>query len=318
VAKAYERGIHEVGDGLYAYLQPDGSWGWSNAGLIVEGDATLLVDTLFDLGLTRRMLEELARAVPAAAAIDTLVNTHANGDHTYGNQLVGGARIVASRESAEEMVELPPSAMAALVEAAPQMGQPGEFFLEIFGKFDFTGIELAPPGETFDGELELRVGDRQVRLIEVGPAHTRGDTLVLVPDDRVLYSGDILFHGGHPIAWAGPVSNWIAACDLILAMDVDVIVPGHGPLADKDAVREQRGYFEYVQAQARERYERGMTPLEAARDIALDRYADWGEAERLVVNVDAVYRELANDGEPRNVIALFGQMAELAGQPGGG
>lgn len=308
----YTRGLHDVGEGLYAYLQPDGGWGWSNAGLITDGEATLLVDTLFDLRLTGEMLTEMKRALPSAQHIDTLVNTHANGDHTFGNQLVKDARIIASRQTAEEMLELPPATMAAIGGAAPQLGRTGEFLIDLFGHFDFAGIELTEPGETFDGELELRVGDRLVRLIEVGPAHTRGDTLVLLPQDRVLYAGDILFHGGHPVVWAGPVSNWIAACDRVLAMDVDVIVPGHGPLADKHAVRELRSYFEYVEAEARKRYEAGMSPLEAARDMANDRYAAWSEAERMVVNVEAVYRELRGDEGPVNTIEMLGQMAELA------
>jgi cyclase len=308
----YTRGLHDVGDGLYAYLQPDGGWGWSNAGLIVDGQATLLVDTLFDLRLTGQMLDEMKKKVPAAGTIDALVNTHANGDHTYGNQLVRGARIVASKETAEEMLELPPAALAALGEAAPQMGATGEFMLECFGSFDFAGIELVPPSETFEGEFQMRVGSKDVELIEVGPAHTRGDTLVFVPRDRVLFSGDILFHGGHPIVWAGPVSNWIAACDRILEMKLDVIVPGHGPVADKQAVRELRSYFEYVETEARKRFEAGMTALEAARDIALDKYSRWGEAERMVVNVDAVYRELSESDDAANPIELFGQMAELA------
>src|ERR1700734_1904290 len=106
---AYVKGLQEVGDGLYAYLQPDGGWGWSNAGLVVDGDRTLLVDTLYDLALTEQMLEAMRKAVPAAVQIDTLVNTHANGDHCYGNQLVGEAMIVASAKTAEEMSELPPA-----------------------------------------------------------------------------------------------------------------------------------------------------------------------------------------------------------------
>jgi glyoxylase-like metal-dependent hydrolase (beta-lactamase superfamily II) len=190
---SYERGLAEVGDGIHAYLQPDGGWGWSNAGLISDGDATLLIDTLFDLKLTETMLAEMRRAVPAAARIDTLVNTHANGDHCYGNQLLAGARIVASERTAAEMQELPPAAMAALVQQAPNMGTLGDFFLRCFEPFDFTGIEPAPPGETFSGELSLRVGSREVRLLEVGPAHTRGDTLAWLPAERVLFTGDILF-----------------------------------------------------------------------------------------------------------------------------
>ncbi len=309
---SYAKGLHEVGDGLYAYLQPDGGWGWSNAGLIVDGESTLLVDTLYDLALTERMLQAMRRAVPAAARIDTLVNTHANGDHCYGNQLVEGARILASERTAAEMTELPPAAMAALVEQAPAMGELGAFFLECFGAFDFKGIELALPEETFSGELSMRVGEQELRLLEVGPAHTRGDTLVHVPAQRVLFSGDILFSGAHPIAWAGPVSNWIAACDRILAMDVETIVPGHGPLAGPDAVRELKAYFEYLYEQARACHAEGMTPLQAARSISLERWADWGEGERLVVNIANVYAELSGDPEPLNPLVAFEQMAELA------
>src|ERR1039457_1208412 len=113
----------------------------------------------------------------------------------------------------------------------------------------------------------MQVGDRALRLIEVGPAHTRGDTLVHVPSERVLFSGDILFSQAHPIAWAGPVSNWIAACERILALDVEVIVPGHGPLAGPAAVRGLEAYFEYPYPEARPRHAEGMTPLEAARSL---------------------------------------------------
>jgi len=309
---AYVKGLQQVGNGLYAYLQPDGGWGWSNAGLVVDGERTLLVDTLYDLALTEQMLSSMRRAVPAAAQIDTLVNTHANGDHCYGNQLVEGARIVASARTAAEMTELPPAAMAALVEQAPAMGELGAFFLRCFGAFDFNGIELAPPAETFDGELTVQVGDRELRLIEVGPAHTRGDTLVHAVGERVLFSGDILFSQAHPIAWAGPVSNWIAACERILAMDVEVIVPGHGPLAGLHEVRELKAYFEYLYAEARVRHAEGMTPLQAARSISLQRWADWGERERLVVNIANIYAELSGDPEPLNPLAAFESMAELA------
>lgn len=312
MSPSYTRGLHELGNSLYAYLQPDGGWGWSNAGLVCDGEHSLLVDTLFDLRLTERMLAEMRRAIPAAARIDTLVNTHANGDHCFGNELVGDARIVASARTAAEMSELPPAGFAALVEQAPNLGEVGAFFLDCFGAFDFKGIELVLPSETFDGQLTLRVGAKEVRLIEVGPAHTRGDTLAFLPAERVLFSGDILFHGGHPVAWAGPVSNWIAACDRILGMDVEAIVPGHGPLADKHAVSELKAYFEYLYEQARARHAEGMTPVQAARSISLDRWAEWGESERLAVNLATIYRELDGDEEPGNTLVAFQQMAELA------
>ncbi len=315
--RQYTKGLHDLGNSVYAYLQPDGSWGWSNAGLVIDGKASLLIDTLFDLKLTQEMLDSMRKSVPAAAQIDMLVNTHANGDHCYGNQLVADAEIIASVRTAEEMVTgVSPAQMAALVKNADQLGQIGEFARYAFGSFDFENITVTPPDKTFDGELTLKVGDKMVHLIEVGPAHTQGDTLVHIPADRIVFTGDILFIGGHPIIWAGPTSNWLRACDRILAMDVETIVPGHGPITDKKGVAEIKGYFEYIFDEARKRYEADMPAFEAARDIPLDRYASWSDSERIVVNVASIYRELSGDTTHPNVASLFGQMA-LFLAPGG-
>jgi glyoxylase-like metal-dependent hydrolase (beta-lactamase superfamily II) len=258
----------------------------------------------------------MRRASRAANSIDTVVNTHANADHCWGNQLVAKAEIVASEAGAREMGELPPQAVAEMMAAAPTMGEFGEYLSRIFGDFDFAGIELAPPTRTFTDELELTVGDKRVRLIEVGPAHTRGDVLVHVPDDKVVFTGDILFIGGHPIIWAGPVDNWIAACDHILAMEVDAIVPGHGPITDKAGVAAVRDYLEYVRDEARKRFDAGLSVDEAARDIALDAYADWSESERILVNVDTLYRGFRGETANADIPALLERMAGLARERG--
>lgn len=317
ITRQYTKGLHDLGNSVYAYLQPDGSWGWSNAGLVIDGQASLLIDTLFDLKLTQEMLDSMRKSVAAAAHIDMLVNTHANGDHCYGNQLVADAEIIASVRTAEEMVTgVSPDQMAVLVKNADQLGQIGEFARYAFGSFDFENITVTPPERTFEGELTLKVGDKTVHLIEVGPAHTQGDTLVHIPADKTVFTGDILFIGGHPIIWAGPTSNWLRACDRILSMDVETIVPGHGPITDKKGVAEIKGYFEYIFDEARKRYEAGMPAFEAARDIPLDRYASWSDGERIVVNVASIYRELSGDTTHPNVAGLFGQMA-LFLAPGG-
>jgi glyoxylase-like metal-dependent hydrolase (beta-lactamase superfamily II) len=152
-----------------------------------------------------------------------------------------------------------------------------------------------------------------VRLLEVGPAHTAGDVVVHLPDESVVFTGDVLFHGGHPIVWAGPVRNWIAACDRVLDLDAATVVPGHGPLATADAVGDLKGYFEYLTVEARVRYDAGLTPLDAARDIALGPYKGWGEGERLVVNVQALYRDFGAE-LPGDALALMAAMAALAGR----
>jgi len=309
---SYTKGLHDLGGGIYAYLQPDGSWGWSNAGLVVDGGASLLVDTLFDLELTKEMLAEMRKATGAAASIDILVNTHANGDHCYGNELVKGAEIIASRACAEEMGHSPAQMLAQLNLAAPGMGEVGTYFLKCFGKFNFEGIAPTPPTRTFEGSLSLKVGAKEVRLIEVGPAHTRGDILVHIPENGTVFAGDILFIGGTPIMWTGPVANWINACNVILEMDAETIIPGHGPITDKNGVSAVKGYFEHLQAEARRRYDAGMPAAEAARDIDLSSYRSWTDAERIVVNIDTLYREFSGDRSPANALDLFAAMADFA------
>jgi glyoxylase-like metal-dependent hydrolase (beta-lactamase superfamily II) len=304
--------VFDAGDGCHAYVQRDGSWGWSNAGLVVGDGQSLLVDTLFDLSLTAAMLDAFSVRT-AGAPIATVVNTHANGDHCYGNQLVADAEIVASAATAEEMSEVPPTMLAAL-NAAP--GDVGDLFRSFFGEFVFDDIELTLPTRTFDGRLALDVGGREVELIEVGPAHTAGDTLAYVPDARTVFTGDILFIGGTPIVWAGPVANWIAACDLMLGMDIDVVVPGHGPVTDKTGITEVRDYLAFVDREATARHAAGVDAFDAAREIAGlvgagDDFSSWGEAGRIAVNVEAVYRSLDPTHQSPDVVEQFRRMAAL-------
>ena len=312
-APSYVKGLVDLGSGLYAYLQPNGGWGWSNAGFIVDGEHSLLVDTLFDERLTAEMLNGIERATGIGpAAIRTIVNTHANGDHTYGNALCENAEIIASEASAREMSETPPQLLAGFKAAAGQLGVAGEYFAQIFGPFDFAAARGRAPTRTFETRLELEVGDKRVLLTKVGPAHTQGDVLVHLPGDRAVFTGDILFIDVTPIMWAGPVANWLAACESILAMDVDAIVPGHGPLADKSQVRRVGEYLSYIDREARKRFDAGLAPDEAALDIALGDFDSWGDQERIAVNVDTLYRGYRGDSSPANPVALFGLMGKIA------
>ena len=254
-----------------------------------------------------------------AAPVDSLVNTHANGDHCYGNSEVtgrwSGVEIVASTATAKEMADVPPSMLAALNQAP---GDVGELFRSFFGEFQFDGIEVEPPTRTFDGRVSLDVGGRRVDLIEVGPAHTAGDTIVHVPDAATVYTGDILFIGGTPIVWAGPLSNWVAACGLMLGMDIETVVPGHGPVTDKAGVRAVREYLAFVDTEATVRFEAGLDAFDAARDIGRalgldERFTELGEFGRIAVNVEAVYRSLDSTHETPDVVEQFRRMAELEG-----
>ena len=197
-------------------------------------------------------------------------------------------------------------------------GQHGEAALVLarkraFGPFAFDEVgETKLPTRTFEQRLSLRVGDRAVELYEVGPAHTRGDVIVHVPDAACVFTGDILFVEGTPIVWEGPVANWIAACDRILALAPERIVPGHGPITDRRGVEAMRAYFVWLSHEARARFDAGMDALAAAHDIPLGEFAGWSDPERIVVNVDTVFRGRSGTTEATPAVELFGRMAQLA------
>lgn len=306
---AYTRGLHELGDGLYAYLQPDGGWGWSNAGLITAQGTSLLLDTLFDLRVTREMLDSMA-PVTERHPIEQAMNTHGNGDHWFGNALLpDGIPIIASARALQEMEAVPPST-AQLMFHELDLGPEFEAFAEqTFRRFDFTGIEPRLPTETFSGRAERRVGEREVALIELGPAHTSGDTILHVPDADVIFTGDLLFSEGTPVVWAGPVANWIEACDRIVELGARTLVPGHGPVTDDSGVRDLQRYLRYVRAEAQVRFDAGLDEQAAADDIDLSDFRDWGDAERIVVNVSTIYRELDPTLPPPSPPELFVRMA---------
>ena len=310
---AYTKGLHDLGSGGYAWLQPDGGWGWSNAGLVVDQGESLLVDTLFDVPLTRDMLEAMRAAEPKAAAkIGLLVNTHHNGDHCFGNECCEGAEIIAHTLAREAMTHEGPRGLANLMDAAPRMGETGDYLTRIFGVFDFKGVTQTLPTRTFETELTRQVGDKTVHILHVGPAHTPGDALVHVPADKLVFTGDILFIEGHPIMWEGPVANWIRACERILDMDVETVVPGHGPITDKRGVTAVRDYLAYTCDEARKRFDAGLSALDAAMDIDMSDYDGWGDGERIIVNVATLYKEFSGEASPNDIATLFGQMATLA------
>jgi glyoxylase-like metal-dependent hydrolase (beta-lactamase superfamily II) len=307
---AYERGLHELGEGLYAYLQPDGGWGWSNAGLVTVDGASLLVDTLFDLTLTKAMLDAMA-PVTQRSPIGQAFNTHGNGDHWFGNALLpDGIPIVASAATIEDMRAAPPAAVNVLFNEL-ELGPEFDAFAErAMRKFDFASVIERLPTESFEGRHQLRVGDRDVQLIELGPAHTHGDAIAHVPDAAVVFTGDILFIEGTPIMWAGPVANWLRACDEIIKLGARVIVPGHGPVTDESGVRDVQRYLTYVRDEANQRFEAGMNEAAAADDIDLGDFRDWGDPERIAVNVATIYRELDPSLPPLTHPELFVRMAQ--------
>ncbi len=306
----FTHGLHEVGRDVWAWIQPDGGYGLSNAGLIAGDNASMLIDTLYDLQLTRAMLDAMV-PITSARPITTALFTHANGDHCYGNQLLDeSVNILAAAGSAEELAhEMNPQMMAFV--ASMDLGPVASPWLrERFGGHDWGSIAVRNADQTFDTSLTVEVGSRTVELHDLGPAHTTADTVAFVPDAGVLFTGDLVFAGSSPIVWAGPISNWVAACERMIDLGPSVVIPGHGPVVGVEAIRAVKEYWEMVIEQSDVAFHAGLPVAEAVHQIDLGPFKDWLDAERIVNNVYVRYRELDPDTPELPIVALLTMQAD--------
>jgi glyoxylase-like metal-dependent hydrolase (beta-lactamase superfamily II) len=300
--------LHRIAEDVYACLQPDRGLGWSNSGLVAR-DGGLVVDTFWDLARTRRLIEEYGRVLKQPAR--RVVNTHHNGDHCWGNQLFAGAEIIGHRLCAAAFGKERPEVMQALRDS-DGFGDPSlAAFAKALRDYDFTGIELTPPTTLIEDRLDLDA--IPARLVYVGPAHTIGDVIVHLPEQRVVFAGDILFRLCTPIGWEGTFAKWIEALDYVIALAPEIVVPGHGPLCGVEGPREMKAYLLYVRGEAERFFAAELSPLEAAKRIDLGPYAGWTEPWRLVFSVERAYRELRGEppDAPVDVGAIAREMHEL-------
>jgi glyoxylase-like metal-dependent hydrolase (beta-lactamase superfamily II) len=304
--------LQEIAKDVYACLQPDRGLGWSNSGFINSGGG-LVVDTFWDLRSTRELVENYSRVWSEPAR--RVLNTHHNGDHCYGNQLFPQSEIIGHRLCAAALAHENPSRLQMLRAMTNSPDPAMAALARALSVWDFDGIELKAPTTLIEDRLELDLDGVAVNLIHVGPAHTAGDVIAHLPERRVVFAGDVLFRLCTPIGWDGTFDGWINALDRIVALDPEVVVPGHGPLCGVEGPREMKSYLEYVRAESRLYFDAGLSALEAAKKIDLGPYADWTEPERILFSVERAYREFR--GEPFDAqidaVAIFRGMYELRG-----
>ncbi|MEU5687297.1 MBL fold metallo-hydrolase [Streptomyces venezuelae] len=296
-------------DSLFLW-NPEGAgrWGYANCLWIVSGSDAAVIDTPYDGPMTEAMIAA-ARPVLGSRTVRTVVNTHANGDHTFGNYLFPDADIVATRSGHEHLHHEPtPQQMHALVHESPTDVPLGRYLRHHFGVFDFSSARLCPPTSTFSGHRTIAVGDTEVELHEVGPAHHVGDLVVRIGD--VVCTGDVFFHGDHPSHWVGPLQNVIDACELVLGFDPRIVIPGHGRPTDRAGLEEHLVYLRTVQREVRLRYEAGLTADKAMEDLfRREFYPGLGLPERLMILISVEYSHLAGRTPAPTILELAGQAA---------
>ncbi|MGW3287882.1 MBL fold metallo-hydrolase [Streptomyces sp. NPDC001002] len=308
-------GLTPVAEGLHLWApQHVGTWGFANCLLVTSGEQAALVDTPYDRPMTEALIAAAGQALTADVTVRTIVNTHVNGDHTFGNGCFPGAEIIATRASAEHLCREPsPQQMHFLTHGTPPDEPLGWYAREHFGRYRYEDLETAPPTTTFSGRYDLQVGDIQAELIEVGPAHSAGDLIVHFPAQRVVCAGDVLFADDHPVHWDGPLSAIIAACETVLALDPEVVIPGHGPLMTPQDVRAYVDYLRELEALVHAHHAAGVPATEAAADIlATGFYDHLGLPERVVILTAVEYRHLDDDTSEPNLVELSARAAAWA------
>lgn len=295
--------LTEVVEGVHAWVQPDGTWWVNNAGAAVGRDGVLVVDTCATEERTRRFLGALAAAT-GDAPVRWAVNTHQHGDHAYGNSLLPDTAVLIGQAAMREALLADP-----IFEECPPAWEP---------RPDWGAVTRRVPSLTLDRELTVHTGGPRVELRHPGyTAHTPGDVVAWLPEEGVLFSGDLLFHGLTPLVFMGSVQGALRSLEWLHAFEPEHVVPGHGPVfgaADLAAVlAAHERYYRFVLAAAREGAAAGLGPLENARALDLGEFAEWDDAERIVLNLHRARADLA--GEPMDLRAALEDAVAWNGGP---
>lgn len=288
----------EVSEGVYAYIQPDGSWYLNNTGFLVDSGGVISIDATSTERRTRAYLDAIAKVT--SRPVRTLVNTHHHGDHTYGNCLFAGATIVAHERCREEVLAF---------------GGPAN--TGIFTDVEWGNLTVAPPFLTYGTGVTVWSGDLRCDVRYVGTsAHTTNDSIIWIPGRSVLFAGDLLFNGGTPFLLLGSIAGSIEVLEQVVRpLGAATIVPGHGPVCGPEVIEDVLGYLRFIEELAREGVAAGLSPLDAARQADLGVYAALTDAERVVGNLHRAYLELAGGdrGAPIDVLAALRDMVAYNG-----
>lgn len=288
----------ELAPGVHAYVQLDGGWCLSNAGVIADSGDVVVVDT----AATERRARGLKAAVGALTGTSarTVVNTHFHGDHTFGNFMFRPEAEIVAHETARDEA------------AVAGLGMRG-----LWPEVQWGAVELTLPAKTYRDHAELRVGGLRVELLHPGPAHTRGDTIVWIPDRSVLFAGDIVMSGATPFCLMGSVSGTLRTVAWLRELGAQTIVGGHGPVGGPELLDVTEAYLKWVQRLAADGLRRGLDPLAVARATDFGEFGALLDRERLVGNLHRAYAELRGEpeGSELDVLTIFHEMVEYHGGP---
>lgn len=243
--------LTRIADNVFAYVDTkqgskDNSFG-ANAGIVIGRDGIAIVDTLISAKEAKRFIKAIEAV--SKKPIKYVINTHYHLDHAFGNAefVKLGAVVIAQENDKQAMAR---SAEDTLKNAGQYGLTPG----------DIEGTTIAYPVLSYSERMTIDLGGQLIELRHARPAHTDGDTLVYLPDKKILFAGDILFTNYHPFLAEGNIEEWCAELDGLQATDAEVIIPGHGPISGKKDLADMKQYLLQFDQQAKALATRGTDP----------------------------------------------------------
>jgi glyoxylase-like metal-dependent hydrolase (beta-lactamase superfamily II) len=273
--------VKRIASDLYFFFDFNGS----NSVFLVTDEGVLVIDTRQHPRAGQQLIAEIRKVTDKP--IKWVINSHFHGDHTFGNAAfkAAGATFVTQKETARIMQKVQPKEMARRVDYFKRTG------------FDPKEVQLILPDVTFDNEMTIRLGGREVRLFYLGPGQQEGDTFVLFPHARALFTpGAFARHSMPNMLFTTSVENWLKLLDQVAAMDVDTILPGHGDVATRADVKELSAMLADEYATVKAAIAKGVSLEEAQRTLTFPQYKDWRNYERLKGEIAALY-ELIQTGK---------------------
>jgi cyclase len=285
-AAAQQRAVNEVtvkqvASDVYFLFDYAGS----NAVFLVTDEGVLLIDARTHPRDGQDLLERIRKVTDKP--VKWLINSHFHGDHHMGGSVFKalGATFVAQKETARLMRQTWPKEMARRIDGFKRRG------------YDPDAVRLIEPDVTFDSEMTIRIGGREVRLFYLGPGQQAGDTFVQFPHAGLLFTpGAFAKHSMPNMAFTPSVETWIKLLDQVAAMEFTQILPAHGDIATRADVKELAAMLADEYATVKDAVNRGVSLDEAIKTLTFPQYRDWRNYGRLEGEIKALY-ELVQTGK---------------------
>lgn len=300
--------IQKLSDGVYAAIATNGSHAICNAGIIDLGNATLI----FDPFMTPEAAEDLKKAAEQLTGhqVKCIVLSHYHNDHIGGCQVFPGALIISTEQTrdliakyqpeeiADDKLNAPKALARTMMEDTSKMtAHEKEEHIMWMGYYEALvtssdSLKVVLPDKTFTDEMMIQRNNFPINLISHGTGHTPSDLILYLPQQKIVFAGDLLFINNQPWLGDGNPDQWSKYLDQIALLHPKTVVPGHGPLGTTNDFNAMKEYFKTVKDTATAYHQRNMNPENEKKISSPAPYNGWFLSNFFRPNVIGEYQRL--------------------------